>query len=107
MNASLDRLWGSTLERLEMDICSQGVALTARVTSAASSTEHRLEFHQVSDVRFFSEIPGPWDYAEITEVHVNGTASGGITAEIMLWSEDAGLVITAASVTCDGQSVPA
>jgi hypothetical protein len=48
-----------------------------------------------------STIPGPWSYAELSEIHVSKFGFDGILLEIMLWSEDAGLSIAARSARLD------
>jgi hypothetical protein len=56
----------------------------------------------VSDLRWFSDIPGSWDYAEITQISASILPEGKIHVEVMLWSEDAGISITAEHVLFDG-----
>jgi len=68
-------------------------------------THHELEFRGISELRFFNSIPGPWNYVELTEIHVTKAAAGNIQAEMILWSENAELIIVATSVEIDGKSV--
>lgn len=104
MKASqLDALWGSVLDHVDLDIIRQVLFLTIRVSSSSGDTVHTLKCADLSQFRFFSSIPRPWEYAEVTEIHTNVTATGAIQIEIILWSEEAGLVAVADSVTLDDQ----
>lgn len=106
MNASpLDFLWGTILERVDLDVVRHVLLLTIRVSSASGDTVHTLKCTDLSELRFFSSIPRPWEYAEVTEIHSNVTASGAIQIEILLWSEEAGLVALADSVTLDDRPI--
>ena len=103
--AALDELWGAVLDQLDVDLTSQTVVLTARVTGGPGPVVHRLELRDVSQFRFHSSVPGPWDYAEITEAQVGRTNSGRLSVEFVLWSEDAGISVIAASAIFDGTPV--
>ena len=105
MPQSLDALWGAALEKFDLDIASQTLTIHCRLEVDSQITHHILQFREVAEVRFFNSISGPWNYAELTEIHVNETPSGGVQAEIILWSESAGLVAIASSVELDGESV--
>jgi hypothetical protein len=64
--------------------------------------DHTLELRDVSELRWHNSIPGPWNYAEVTEVHVRPADNDSRNVSIMLWSEDAGLSMTAKSILLDG-----
>jgi hypothetical protein len=103
--AALDQLWGAVLDELNVDLASQGIVLTARVTTDSDVVVHRLELRDVSDFRFQSSIPGPWDYAEITEAHLAPSPTGGLSIELVLWSEAAGISISAGAAILNGSAV--
>ena len=42
---------------------------------------------------------------EITEIHANAAPTGATQIEIVLWSEESGLVAIAGSVTLDGHRI--
>ena len=100
--AHLDQLWGAIIDQFDVDLGSQTVVLVGRVTDGPDAVTHRLELREVSELRFRNSIPGPWDYAEITEVHLARSASGGISIELVLWSNDAGISVSAGSAIFDG-----
>lgn len=101
----LDALWGAILDRIDLDVVRQVLVLTIRVSSASGETIHTVECSGLMELRFFSSIPGPWEYAEITEIHANVTPSGACQIEIVLWSEEAGLVAIAETIAFDGEKV--
>jgi hypothetical protein len=104
MPEPLGALWGATLEQVDLDIVSQRFKINCRVEENGRATRHELEFRGISELRFFNSIRGPWDYAEITEIHTAKDAAGTVRAEMILWSENAGLVVVATSVELDGKS---
>jgi hypothetical protein len=101
----LDDLWGATLDRIDLDAVHQVLTLTIRATSSSGDTVYTLDCSGLLELRFFSSIPGPWDYAEVTEIHVDATPSGAHQLEIVLWSEDAGLMAVAQTITLDGHPI--
>jgi hypothetical protein len=76
--------------------------LTAHVTTGSHIVTHALELREVSEFRYRSSIPGPWNYTEITEAHLVPIATGGVSIELVLWSEDAAVVVHARSATFNG-----
>ena len=58
--------------------------LTINVTDHDDSRTHELRIVNVSGFRFFNAIESPWDYVEITEVHMGRNDAGELTFEIML-----------------------
>lgn len=101
----LPPLWGGVLEDLAFDVVRQVISMQIRVVNSQEMPpvrQHSLVFSGVSDFQWHSTIPGPWDYAEVTEIHGSILATGEVLTEIMLWSEDAGISIKAASVLLDG-----
>jgi hypothetical protein len=104
-SSPLNMLWGATLCRVDLDMVQQALVLTICVTGSSGNTLHSLECKGISELRFFSSIPGPWEYAEVTEIHSNTTVAGLTQLEIVLWSEDAGLTVVGDSVVLDGQKV--
>lgn len=90
----LNVLWGGTLEQVDIDVVYQKVAFTIQVKYRGVVNRYRLYLRNVTEFRFANEIPGPWDYAEVTEAHVTELPSAALTIEFVLWSEEAGLWVT-------------
>lgn len=101
----LDALWGATLDRIDLDVVHQVLTMTIRASRSSGDTVYTLDCSGLLELRFFSSIPGPWDYAEVTEIHADVTPSGPHQIEIVLWSEDAGLVAVAQTITLDGHPI--
>jgi hypothetical protein len=98
-----DQLWGGVLDDVTLDVPHQTATLTISATHAGHSVRHVLCLGGILELRFFNSIEGPWDYAEITEVHFRQDISTKVWAfEFILWSEDAGLSGRCSSVTLDG-----
>jgi hypothetical protein len=98
-------LWAATLDSVSIDLLQHSVVMHLHVTNSSRSPEvqyHIFELQGVHDFHWFSSIPAPWNYAEVTEIHVRPAGAAGFVVDMMLWSEDAGLVIEAESVLLDG-----
>jgi hypothetical protein len=101
----LEALWGAIVDRADWDVTGHFLAMTILVSSPVGQTVRTLECSGVGELRFFSSIPRPWEYAEITEIHARTTPAGAHQIEFVLWSEDAGLVVTAETITLDGEHI--
>lgn len=101
----LHPLWGGILDRVDIDLLQQRAVLDFHVVDSRESPvvrRHLVEVSGISEFRWFSSIPGPWNYADVTEFRVRSASTGGLVIDIMLWSEDAGILITAGSALFDG-----
>ncbi len=101
MEDPLSSLWGAIIDEISIDITAQALTITCHVTAETRSLHHKLECKSLSEFRFFSAIPGQWNYAELTEIHMNRTSSDEIQLEVVIWSEDAGLTVKAGVVQLD------
>ncbi len=101
----LDSLWGAKLDRIDVDVVRHVVEMWVEVTTRAVQHRWQVTFHSVTELRFFSSIPDPWNYAELTEIYATRLANQRIRVEIVLWSEDAGLTLEAGSVQVDGRTL--
>jgi len=101
----LDALWGATLDRADWDVPRHFLAITILVSSPAGKTVRTLECSGIGELRFFSSVPREWEHTEITEIHASTTPAGAHQIEFVLWSEDAGLVVTAETITLDGEPI--
>ena len=99
-----DGLWGGQLTNLQFDSVSHRCELHVATTTHGTTIAYDIRCESVSELRFASAIAEPWDYAEVTEADLSiDEETGLMTLELMLWSENASLVITAASI----QVIPA
>lgn len=94
-----DGLWGGRLTTLGFDTVTHACTLGVVTTLDGSEVHHVIRCSEVSELRFENAILEPWQYAEVTEAHLTtDEAPRTQTLELVLWSEDAGLVIRAASI---------
>jgi len=97
--AATDGLWGGQLTALRFDAVSHGCELQVATTTFGSTIEYRIHCDSVAELHFQNAIAEPWDYAEVTEAYLSADEKSGlVTLELMLWSEDASLMIRAASI---------
>lgn len=95
----IDGLWGGQLNSLHFDPVSQTCVFHVTTTTHGSTVVFAIRCDSVCELRFVSTIAQPWDYAEVTEADLSTDEETGLmTMELMLWSEEASLVITAASI---------
>lgn len=97
--AVTDSLWGGQLTSVQFDPVTHACELRVMVTTGGASIEYAVRCDQISSLQFGSTIAEPWDYAEVTEAELTTDSVSGLTTlELMLWSEDSGLKISATSI---------
>jgi hypothetical protein len=99
-------LWGSILDSVAVDLLQGNVTFelhTVDRTSEPPVRRHTIRCESVSTLRFYNEIPLPWEYAEITEIRTSLVLRDRTEVDLMLWSEDAGMTITAERILFDGE----
>ena len=101
MTQGLDALWGGILDAVSLDIVHQTITFVVRVPHAEHESTHRLEVRGTRELRFFNAIPGPWIYAELTEIHAELLPTRGLLIRMMIWSEGASIVVEADAATLD------
>lgn len=106
MNA-LDELWGGIVESVRLDPANQWAGLSVTLNLAGVVSRHEVEFLGVSQFRLDSDIPGPWNYSELTEAHVESDPSGRWRVEIVLWSEPTGFSVSCSEIRMDGTRLAA
>jgi len=89
-----DRLWGGTLTSVQLDPVRHECQLHVDLLEDGANSTHVLRCRGVTEFHFFNEIPEPWSYAEVTEVHADyDSAAHCWRLETVLWSESAGIVL--------------
>jgi hypothetical protein len=98
-----DQLWGGTLVDLRLDVVRQAAILEIDVAHGDRTQRYELLLAGISEFRLFNGIEGPWEYAEVTEVHFELDSSAkGWAFEVVLWSEEAGLSGKCSAAILDG-----
>jgi hypothetical protein len=97
--AATDGLWGGQLLAVRFDAVTHRCELQVATTTFGSTIEYAIRCDSVVEMHFQNAITEPWDYAEVTEADLSVDEESGLaTLELMLWSEDASLVIRAAAI---------
>ena len=99
----LEEIWGGRLTRLDFDPVSHRCTPVVEVLDGGRSMTCRIDCEGVADLRFRNAIPDPWTYAEVTEAHLGVEATGAMVLSLMLWSEDAELVVRARHIRLQSQ----
>lgn len=97
--ATPDELWGGQLAAIQFDPVGHTCQLQVTTLLDGRTSSYVLDCQGVTDLRFHNAIPEPWTYAEVTEAHVGvDEQSGQHILELILWSEDADLVVRCSSI---------
>jgi hypothetical protein len=96
--ADTDVLWGGILTSLALDPIAWRLSAAVEVTSGNASRRYAVVLDEVRELRATRAVPLPWQYAELTEVHVS-SATEGLAVEFVLWGDDT------VSATCSRISV--
>jgi hypothetical protein len=95
-----DELWGGSLVTISFD----PVAWTLRFGVEVHVGEQRRRYELVLDgvIQWQSSrgVPLPWNYAEVTEVHVSQVADD-VLVEMVLWADDTSLSARCANLRVD------
>jgi hypothetical protein len=99
-----DALWGGILKSFAFNPVDHECVIEVAIAERCGTTTHVLLFSGVTELRFFSHIPSPWNYTEVTEVEAAFDEIAGCwRVEFMLWSEDTGLVLRCTQIFMDGR----
>ena len=102
--ATINQLWGGSLTHFALDPITQRGELRIRVLDDGVTKDHIVTCSDVVDCRFSSNIPGPWSYAEVTQVEAAYDHAAALwLIEFMLWSEEAGISIRSSDISINGQ----
>lgn len=97
-------LWGGILKSFAFNPVDHECVLEISVVEHSGTTTHMMLCAGVTELRFYSNIPSPWSYAEVTEVAAAFDETAGCWhVEFMLWCEDAGLVLRCTQISLDGR----
>jgi hypothetical protein len=97
--ADTDVLWGGVSTSLTLDPIAWRLSADVKVTSGEVSRQYTVVLDEVRELRASRAVPLPWQYAELSEVHVSSTATDGLAVEFVLWGDDT------VSATCSRVSV--
>lgn len=95
--ATTDDLWGGQLVEVGFNPVSHVCTLRVHALLHGRTYVYDVVCEGVTELRFHNSIPEPWTYAELTEAHV-AIESEELALDLILWSEDSGLVIKGSSI---------
>lgn len=91
---STDALWGGTLTQCSFDPVAWTLSFGVEVLDSGSTSRYDLVLIGVSEWSASRVVPLPWNYAELTQVHVSEVGDA-FSVELVLWSDG-----TSVSVRC-------
>jgi hypothetical protein len=96
---NFDRMWGSILRSVDIDVAAHRVVIDAVVTNRGSHTLHRVTCDGVVELRVFDESSDHWDYAEITAASSQPEFGGLVVVHLVMWIDEAGIVVRCRAVS--------
>ncbi|HEX5017420.1 MAG TPA: hypothetical protein VFX15_07535 [Actinomycetes bacterium] len=97
--ATSDDLWGGRLVGVAFDPLTHACDLRVTTPLNGVTSDYRIACRGVSELRFHNAIAEPWAYAEVTEAHLSADRlDDRQTLELILWSDDASLVVTCVAI---------
>jgi hypothetical protein len=102
--AAINQLWGGSLTHFALDPITQRGELRIRVLDKGVTENYLVTCSDVVECRFSSNIPGPWSYAEVTQVEADYDHAAALwLIDLMLWSEEAGISIRCSDISINAQ----
>lgn len=96
---SLDPLWASTLEKLEVDPLARVVRLHAHAQDSGAITKYLLTARGVKDFRYSNHAKTfDWPYVEISSVETQSKGPQEIQVRLELWEDECEIVLIASEV---------
>lgn len=94
----MDEVWGGVITACTFDPVAWALEFGVEVLDGARRRSYVLTLDGVSRLVASREIPLPWTYAELTEVHVVYEPSPDLNVTLVLWSEDATMTVRCSDV---------
>jgi hypothetical protein len=95
-----DVLWGGTLVSVAFDPVTWTLRFGVEVLVNEEGRRFELTLDGVSQWQSSRGVPLPWNYAELTEVHVS-EAQDEVLVELVLWDDATSLSARSARVRLD------
>ncbi len=102
---STDELWGSALTGCSFDPVAWTIHFDVDVNEFGLTTRYDLVLEGVSDWRATRDVPLPWTYAELTEVHVS-ELDDEVVVRLVLWTDGTTVTLRCASVRVESKQHP-
>ena len=95
----IDRLWGGRLVSVAMEPVAWTLRFCVEVVEYDERRCYELVLEGVKQFHASRDVPLPWDYAELTEVHVAQTGTE-VLVDLVMWADG-----TSLSTRCSRVSV--
>lgn len=95
-----DELWGGSLVSVSFDPVAWTLRFDVEVLESEERRRYELVLDGVTQWHCTRDIPLPWTYAELTEVHVS-EKEDAVLVELVLWSDDTSLSARCSAVRVD------
>ena len=79
MNSLLYQFWGSTILRISLSPDLALLTIDAQIVDSSvkpPTQEHRIDFKDVSSLKYARSTPLPWNYTELTGSKPNALTQG-------------------------------
>jgi hypothetical protein len=91
-----DELWGGTLLSVAFDPVAWTLQFEVVVLAGEELRRYELTLDGVTEWHSSRSVPLPWNYAELTEIHISAVSDHQLRIEMVLWADD-----TSLSVRCE------
>lgn len=95
-----DELWGGSLVSVSFDPVAWTLRFAVEVLLGEEHRRYELVLDGVTQWHSSRAVPLPWNYAEVTEVHVSEGADE-VLVEMVLWADDTSISARCASMRVD------
>jgi hypothetical protein len=95
-----DDLWGGNLVSVTFDPVTWTLRFGVEVLDSDESRRYELKLDGVTQWRSSRSVPLPWNYAELTEVHLSDTEDQ-VVVDLVLWADGTTLSARCAGVRLD------
>ena len=98
--AGTDELWGGSLVSVSFDPVAWTLRFGVEVLVSEERRRYELMLDDVTEWHSSRGVQLPWNYAELTEVHVSDVIDQ-VLVELVMWADDTSLSARCSSVRVD------
>ena len=102
VKATNEELWGGTITHISLDPTGWALRVHIKVPRMDRTDEYLLSLTGIKQLTWTREVPLPWNYAELTEIHVEDEADG-LMVDVVIWNEPTGFVARCEQISVDLQ----
>jgi hypothetical protein len=101
LSGRLNELSAGIVDWVTFDIAGHRVEIGVHTEDVGKTAHYRLRFAGVSDIHFFDERVGDWNYVELTSISCSFLIDESVSTEVILWDERSRLVIKSATISLE------